>query len=86
VLARVAVDFRRELRQDDEEVLARCRLEGIGTSSVRTREEVLTRDGTVAAEAQAVLVARLPGESRSRPLTDAERAAFTREAAAEAGL
>jgi acyl-CoA thioesterase FadM len=84
VLARVAVDFRRELRQEDEEVSVRCRLDRIGTSSVRTREEVLTRDGSLAAEAEAVLVARAPGGGRSRPLTDVERAAFEREAAGEA--
>jgi acyl-CoA thioester hydrolase len=81
VLARVAIDFRRELRQEDEEVRVRCRLDRIGNSSIRTREEVLTRDGKLAAEAEAVLVAREFGEGRSRPLTDVERAAFEREAA-----
>jgi acyl-CoA thioester hydrolase len=83
VLARVAIDFRRELRQEDEEVRVRCRLARIGNSSIRTREEVLTRDGTLAAEAEAVLVAREFGEGRSRPLTDVERTAFEREAAGE---
>ena len=78
VLARVAIDFRRELRQSDEEVLVSCRLDRIGTSSVRTREEIRTRGGELAAEAEAVLVAREFGEGRSRPLTDAERAAFER--------
>jgi acyl-CoA thioester hydrolase len=81
VLARVAIDFRRELRQEDGEVRVRCHLDRIGNSSIRTREEVLTRDGTVAAEAEAVLVAREFGEGRSRPLTDVERAAFERDAA-----
>jgi acyl-CoA thioesterase FadM len=57
-------------------VLARCRLDSIGTSSVRTREEIVTLDGELAAEAEAVLVARDPESGRSRPLTDAERAAF----------
>ena len=76
VLARVAIDFRRELRQNDEEVVVSCGLDRIGTSSIRTREEIRTRDGELAAEAEAVLVAREFGEGRSRPLTDAERAAF----------
>lgn len=76
VLARVAIDFRRELSQADDAVLARCRLDRIGTSSVRTREELLKLDGTLAAEAEAVLVARDLGEGASRPLTPAERAAF----------
>lgn len=84
VLARVAIDFRRELRQQDDAVLARCQLERIGTSSVRTREEVRCLDGTLAAEAEAVLVARKPDGGGSRPLTAGERAAFERELAAEA--
>jgi acyl-CoA thioester hydrolase len=84
VLARVAVDFRRELRQSDEEVLVSCRLDRIGTSSVRTREAIRTRAGELAAEAEAVLVAREFGEGRSRPLTDAERAAFERALGADA--
>jgi acyl-CoA thioester hydrolase len=76
VLARVAIDFRRELRQADDAVVASCRLERIGTSSVRTREELRTLDGTLSAEAEAVLVARDLEAGGSRPLTVAERAAF----------
>ena len=45
VLARVAIDFRREVTQDDVAVVARISLEGIGTSSVRTREEVRNATG-----------------------------------------
>ncbi len=77
VLARVAIDFRNELVQDDDAVLVRCRLVRVGTSSLGLREEIVKLDGTVAAEAEAVLVARERKEGRrSRPLTDAERAAF----------
>ena len=80
VLARVAIDYRRELTQSDDVVLARCTLAGLGTSSVRTREELVTRDGDLSAEAEAVIVARDPETGRSRPLTDEERAAFERTA------
>ena len=83
VLARVAIDFRSELTQDDDLVEVRCRLARIGRSSVATREEVVTTDGRLAAEADAVLVARDRESGSSRPLTDAERAAFEREAAGE---
>ena len=76
VIARVAIDFRHELRQDDDAVVATCRLERIGTSSVTTCEELRTLDGTLAAEAKVVLVARDLGAGRSRPLTPAERASF----------
>jgi acyl-CoA thioester hydrolase len=79
VLARVAIDFRRELAQEDEAVLVRCRLERIGRSSVQMREEIVKLDGTLAAEAESVLVARDLESGTSRPLTPAERAAFERE-------
>jgi len=80
VIARVAVDYRRELGLDDDEVIATCRLARIGNSSVLTKEEIRTRAGEVAAEAEAVLVARDSETGRSRPLTDEERAAFERNA------
>ncbi len=76
VLARVAIDFRRELRLEDEGVVVSCRLERIGNSSFTLREQVRTRDGELSAESEAVLVARDRETGRSRPLTEAERAAF----------
>jgi acyl-CoA thioester hydrolase len=79
VLARVAIDFRRELVQDDDEVVAGCSLLRIGRSSVTTRETLRLRDGTLAAEAESVLVARDRASGAARPLSDAERAAFERE-------
>jgi acyl-CoA thioester hydrolase len=79
VTARVAIDFRRELTQDDDAVVARLWLTRIGTSSVTTREEIVTAGGELAAEAEAVLVARDAETGRSRPLSDPERAALERE-------
>jgi acyl-CoA thioester hydrolase len=79
VTARVAIDFRRELRQDDDAVVARLWLTRIGTSSLTTREEIVTAAGELAAEAEAVLVARDPETGRSRPLSEPERAALERE-------
>jgi acyl-CoA thioester hydrolase len=76
VLARVAIDFRRELRLEDEEVVVSCTLERIGNSSVTLTEEIRTREGELSAESEAVLVARDRELGRSRPLTDAERKAF----------
>jgi acyl-CoA thioester hydrolase len=77
VLARVAIDFRRELTQDDEGLVVRTRLVRIGTSSLTFREEIVSVAGWVAAEAESVVVARNSGTGRSRPLTDAERSALT---------
>jgi len=79
VLARVAIDFRGELKQDDGAVLVRCRLDSLGRSSVRTREEVLKLDGSISAEAASVIVPRDPRTGRSRPLADVERAALETE-------
>ena len=78
VLARVAIDFRRELTQDDDEIVVSSAVVHVGRSSVRLREEIRTRDGELSAEAEAVLVARDPATGRSRPLVDAERDAFER--------
>jgi acyl-CoA thioester hydrolase len=76
VLARVAIDYRRELTQDDDGVIVRCSVERIGNSSITLHEEIRTLTGELSAEAEAVLVARDPATGRSRPLTEAERAAF----------
>jgi acyl-CoA thioester hydrolase len=78
VLARVAIDYRRELTQEDDTVLVTCRLVRIGNSSLTLREEIRTESGELSAEAEAVLVGRDSETGRSRPLTPAEREAFER--------
>ena len=78
VLARVAIDFRRELTQEDDRVRVRCGLIRIGTSSLTLAEEILTEGGELSAEAEAVIVARDRASGRSRPLLEPERAAFER--------
>jgi acyl-CoA thioester hydrolase len=80
VVARIAIDYRRELRQSDEEVTVRCRVDRLGTSSIQTREEIVLRDGQIAAQADVVLVMRDRAAGRSRPLTREERAALERDA------
>jgi acyl-CoA thioester hydrolase len=78
VLARVAIDYRRELTLEDGSVVARCTLQRIGNSSVGTVEEIRTAAGELAAEAEAVTVAWDPEAGASRPLTASEREAFDR--------
>ena len=73
VIVRVAIDYRSELGQADGEAIVRCRVTGFGRSSVRTAEEVRKTDGSLAAEAESVVVARDPASGRSRPLTGEER-------------
>jgi acyl-CoA thioester hydrolase len=85
VLARVEIDYRQELRQEDMAVLVRCRLVSFGRSSVRTGEEVVKLDGSVAAEASSVIVPRDRSTGRARPLAEDERAVLERDLPAEAG-
>jgi acyl-CoA thioester hydrolase len=73
VLAHIGIDYRHQLTQADGEVVVHCRLESFGRSSVRTREEIVRADGTIAADAEAVIVPRDPEADRSRPLTEYER-------------
>ena len=58
VLARVAINYRRELIQDDDVVVVGCAVDRVGNSSVTLREEIRTLGGELAAEAEAVIVAR----------------------------
>ena len=78
VIARVEIDYRRELTLEDDVVVARCSVERIGTKSVTTSESVATRDGETVAEAKAVLVARDETTGSARVISDDERAAFER--------
>ena len=80
VLARVAINFRRELTQEDDIVVVGCAVERVGNSSIALREEIRTLTGELAAEGESVVVARDHGTGRSRPLTEAEREAFERVA------
>jgi acyl-CoA thioester hydrolase len=82
VLAHVGIDYRSQLTREDGSVTVTCEVSGIGTSSIRTSERIVKEDGTVAAEAESVIVPRDPDQLRSRPLTEAERA--TLEAAMDA--
>jgi acyl-CoA thioester hydrolase len=76
VAARIAIDYRAELRLDDREAVGSARLERVGTKSVTARAEIRAANGRLAAEAEIVIVARDPATGESRALTDAERAAF----------
>jgi acyl-CoA thioester hydrolase len=79
VLAHVGIDYRRQLTQDDAEIVVRCRLDSFGRSSIRTREDITLLDGTLVAEAESVVVPRAPDAEGSRPLTERERARLEAE-------
>jgi acyl-CoA thioester hydrolase len=80
VAARVAIDYRNELRLSDRVVIGSCSLVRLGTTSVTARIDLRASEGPLAAEAEIVIVARDPDSGRSRPLLDPEREAFERSA------
>ena len=82
VIVRIAIDYRRELSQDDDEVTVSCHGVGYGTSSIRTAEEIVAKAGWVAAASESVIVAHDASARSSRPLTDEERATLDRAVAA----
>jgi acyl-CoA thioester hydrolase len=85
VIVRIAIDYRRELSLEDEDVVVMCRGLGYGSSSIRTAERVVAKAGWVAAEAESVIVAHDDASRRARPLTDDERERLDRAIAASDG-
>jgi acyl-CoA thioester hydrolase len=73
VVARIEIDFRAQVTQGDGPVTVRCEVAGIGTSSLRTTEQIRRADGVLAAGSVTVVVPREPDRARSRPLTPEER-------------
>jgi AcrR family transcriptional regulator len=73
-VARVTADLR-GLPAGREEVVARCALDGLGGTSVRTLETIETADGTRVVSAGATVVA-YDEDGAPRPLSDAEREAL----------
>jgi acyl-CoA thioester hydrolase len=76
VVARVAIDYRRELRLADGPVVVSCAVTTIGGASAQTRETIRTAAGELAAEAEAVVVKFDRETRRSQQWTDDERLAF----------
>ncbi|MGZ8566845.1 MAG: acyl-CoA thioesterase [Actinomycetota bacterium] len=85
VIVRIAIDYRRELGLEDEEVTVTCRGTGYGTSSIRTAEQIIAKEGWVAASSESVIVAHDPTARAARPLTDAERIRLDAAIGADAG-
>jgi len=73
----VSIDYLAEVTIDIREVVVESEIASVGRSSVRFKQRVVLEDGTVAAEAEAVLVAWDRDARASRPITDNERAALS---------
>jgi acyl-CoA thioester hydrolase len=84
VIVRVAIDYRRELSLEDEEVAVSCVGTGYGTSSIRTRERIVSKAGWLAAESESVIVAHDFQARRARPLKEEERTLLDAAIAADA--
>jgi acyl-CoA thioester hydrolase len=74
VVVRIEVDLRAEVRHPDRQVTVRIQAERFGTTSLTTRETILTPSGDVAAEARVVTVRWDPGQRKPIPFSEAERA------------
>ena len=74
VVVRIELDLRAEVRYSDRRVTVHIEPEHLGTTSLTTRETILTAPGDVAAQARVVTVRWDAGERRPVPFTDAERA------------
>jgi acyl-CoA thioester hydrolase len=74
VVVRIELDLRAEVRYSDRRVTVHIEPERLGTTSLTTRETILTLSGDVAAQARVVTVRWDPDERKPAPFTDAERA------------
>jgi acyl-CoA thioester hydrolase len=74
VVVRIELDLRAEVRYPDRRVTVRIEVERLGTTSLTTRETILTPSGAVAAEARVVCVRWDAGQRKPVPFTEAERA------------
>jgi len=73
VLARIELDYHREVRREDGPVEVVARVAAVGRSSVTLEHELRRADGELAATGKAVLVAFDSEARRSRELTEEER-------------
>ena len=74
VVVRIEIDLRAEVRYPDRKVTVRIEVERVGTTSLTTRETILTPAGEVAAQARVVSVRWDAGRGKPAAFTEAERA------------
>ena len=73
VVVRLEVDLRTEVRHPDRRVLVRIAVDRVGTTSLTTRETILTPSGEAAAQARVVTVRWDAGHRKPVPFSQAER-------------
>ncbi len=77
VVVRVEIDLRAEVRYTDKRLQVRIEVERVGTTSLTTRETILTAAGVTAAEAKVVTVLWDADARTPLPFADDERARLT---------
>lgn len=73
LVVRIELDLRAEVRHPDQQVTVRIQAERLGTTSLTTREKVLTPSGEVAAEARVITVRWDPAQRTPVPFSETER-------------
>lgn len=79
VVGRCTVSFEREIAAHVDAVAVTCVATDLRRSSLTTSERLYGDDGTLLVEGSFDLVLWDPERRRSRPISDDERAAFTRD-------
>jgi acyl-CoA thioester hydrolase len=79
VVVRLEVNFRAQVRYPDRRVTVRVEVVQLGTTSLTTRETILTPSGDVAADARVVTVRWDADSHKPVPFTAAERARLTED-------
>jgi acyl-CoA thioester hydrolase len=74
VVVHIELDLRAEVRHSDRRVTVQIAVEKLGTTSLTTRETVVTASGAVAAEATVVTVRWDASLRKPVPFSEAERA------------
>ena len=77
VVARIEVDLRAEVRHPQRRVTVRLAVERLGTTSLTTRETILTPAQEIAAEARVVTVRWDRRARKPVPFSETERARLT---------
>jgi acyl-CoA thioester hydrolase len=77
VVARIEIDLRAEVRHPQRRVTVRLAVEHLGTTSLTTRETILTPAQEIAAEARVVTVRWDRRARKPIPFSEAERARLT---------
>lgn len=76
VMARVELNYRREIPLKHRFVEVTLRVEAIGRASITVSQQIFRSDGELAADGQSVLVAWDQARRGSRPLTEGELTAL----------